>query len=129
MRQRSYEDGVAKCAAMQAVSDAVYAPGASDDFETPEPFSDPITEHDGFKIGDRVKLSLDRLTPENRKIRIEEGGIFHDGEKGEILGFVENKRYAMISIRIRLDNGTTKDFGAIYVNYCAERNDSWVPVG
>ena len=38
MRQRSYEDGVAKCAAMQAVSDAVYAPGSSD-FEAP-PFGD-----------------------------------------------------------------------------------------
>lgn len=38
MRQRAYEDNVAKCAAMQAVSDAVYAPGASD-FETP-PFTD-----------------------------------------------------------------------------------------
>jgi len=38
MRQRSYEDNVAKCAAMGAVSDAVYAPGSSD-FEAP-PFGD-----------------------------------------------------------------------------------------
>jgi len=88
-----------------------------------------ITEHDGFKIGDRVKLSLDRLTPENRKIRIKEGGIEHDGEEGEIVGFVENKRYGLIGIRIHLDNGIEKKFGAIYVHHCTERNASWVPVG
>jgi len=87
-----------------------------------------ITEHDGFKIGDRVKLSLDRLTPENRKVRIKEGGIEHDGEEGEVIGFAEYKSYDLISIRIRLDSGTVKDFGAIYVDYCTERDDAWVPV-
>jgi len=88
-----------------------------------------ITEHDGFKIGDRVKLSLDRLTPENRKVRIKEGGIEHDGEEGEVIGFAEYKSYDLISIRIRLDNGTVEDFGAIYVSHSIKRDDSWVPVG
>ena len=88
-----------------------------------------ITEHDGFKIGDRVKLSLDRLTPEKREVRIKEGGIEHDGEEGEVVGFVEDRHYAMIDIQIRLDNGTVEDFGDIYVNHGTQRNDAWLPVG
>jgi|GEM_PF-2912486 len=118
MRQRAYEDNVAKCAAMQAVLDAVHAPGAGDCAPPEdEPSNEPITEHDGFTIGDRVKISLDRLNPESREARIQYGGIEHDGEEGEVIGFVEDRHCDLIGIQIRLDNGVEEEFGDIYVNH------------